>query len=196
LPKEVEISAKQKRFCEEYLIDMNGTQAAIRAGYAKKSATVQAAQMLSNIRVQKYLQKLKAEQSKRTGITADDVLREIAKIGFANIDDIVDENSGEPKMKEGVTRDQKAAISSIALKKKYTEFGVESSISVRMHDKLKALEKLGVYFGIFEDIHRALATLTQYGELMTEEDGSHAFKPSGNKKTEIPFAEDEVPAEE
>ena len=64
-------------FCEEYLIDLNATQAAIRAGYSKKTASVTACENLTKPNVQEYLQELQAARSERTEITADYVLNTI-----------------------------------------------------------------------------------------------------------------------
>ena len=81
---------KQARFCEEYMIDLNATQAAIRAGYSPKTAQEQSARLLSNVMVQNRLAQLQAEQSRRTGVSADRVVRELAKIAFANASDLID----------------------------------------------------------------------------------------------------------
>ena len=78
---------KQKRFCEEYLIDLNATQAAVRAGYAQKTAYSQGQRLLKDVEIAETITKLKSMQSKRTGITADRVLEELSKLGFAPIDD-------------------------------------------------------------------------------------------------------------
>jgi phage terminase small subunit len=72
------------RLCAEYLIDGNGTQAAIRAGYAQKSASAQASDVLARPKVKEYLKQLDAEQKARLAITADRVLQEIAKIGLSD----------------------------------------------------------------------------------------------------------------
>lgn len=77
------LTEKQKRFCEEYLIDLNATQAAIRAGYPAKRASEQAYQLLQKTTVSSYIEKLRAEQQERTQITADTVLGELAKIASA-----------------------------------------------------------------------------------------------------------------
>ncbi|MFC1739631.1 terminase small subunit [Planctomycetota bacterium] len=69
--EETELTPKQKSFCEEYLVDMNGTQAAIRAGYSKHTATVIAYENLIKPYVRSYVQKLIAERSTRSEITAD-----------------------------------------------------------------------------------------------------------------------------
>lgn len=62
---------KQARFCEEYMIDLNATQAAIRAGYSPKTANEQAARLLANVSIQNRIAQLQAEQSRRTGVSAD-----------------------------------------------------------------------------------------------------------------------------
>ena len=74
---------KQDRFCEEYMIDLNATQAAIRAGYSPKTAREQAPRLLANVSIQNRIAQLQAEQSRRTGVSADRVVRELAKIAFA-----------------------------------------------------------------------------------------------------------------
>ena len=78
------LTEKQKRFCEEYLIDLNATQAAIRAGYKEKTAYAQGQRLLKKVEAQEYLQELMDERSKRTEITADRVLRELAAIAFSD----------------------------------------------------------------------------------------------------------------
>ena len=82
------MTGKQQRFCEEYIVDLNATQAAIRAGYAAKAAYSQGQRLLKNVEVENYIDQLKAEQSKRTGITADRVLDELAKLGFADMSEV------------------------------------------------------------------------------------------------------------
>lgn len=80
-----ELTDKQARFCEEYLIDLNATQAAIRAGYSEKTAREQAAQNLSKLNIQEKIAELKAERSKRTEITQDSVIQELAAVARAEI---------------------------------------------------------------------------------------------------------------
>ncbi|MCR4646277.1 MAG: terminase small subunit [Oscillospiraceae bacterium] len=76
---------KQKRFCEEYLIDLNATQAAIRAGYNPKTARSQGQRMLTKVDIVLYLQRLREEQSERTSITADTVLTELQRIALSDV---------------------------------------------------------------------------------------------------------------
>ena len=77
---------KQKRFCEEYLTDFNETQAAIRAGYSKKSAYSIGSENLRKPEVQNYLSELKAEAQTRTETKRNDIIDELKSIGFADID--------------------------------------------------------------------------------------------------------------
>ena len=88
------LTEKQKRFCEEYLIDLNATQAAIRAGYSAKTANRIAAENLSKLDIQKYISQLQNSQSERTQITADTVLKELEKIALADT-----EITGKEKIK-------------------------------------------------------------------------------------------------
>ena len=77
------LTPKQKSFCEEILVDDNATQAAIRAGYSKKSAYSTGHDNLKKPKIQRYISELKAARSLRTQVTADRILQELAKIGFA-----------------------------------------------------------------------------------------------------------------
>lgn len=79
----LKLNPKQKRFCEEYIIDLNGAQAAIRAGYSKKTAKTIANQLLTKLDLQSYVAELMAKRSKKTEITAENVLQGIAGIAFS-----------------------------------------------------------------------------------------------------------------
>lgn len=76
------LSDKQERFCHEYLIDLNGTQAAIRAGYSPKTAKEQAAQHLTKLNIQKYLQELKTKVSDKLEITREMILEGYRRLAF------------------------------------------------------------------------------------------------------------------
>jgi phage terminase small subunit len=81
-PRETKLTERQKRFAEEYIIDLNGTKAAERAGFSIKTANEQAVRLLANVSVRKQIEELQAARSKRTEITADRVLQELARIAF------------------------------------------------------------------------------------------------------------------
>ena len=74
------LNEKQKQFCEEYIIDLNGTQAAIRAGYSKKTANEQAAQLLAKLSIQEYIQEIKNKRSERVKYSQDELMRDILEV--------------------------------------------------------------------------------------------------------------------
>lgn len=74
------LNEKQKQFCEEYIIDMNGTQAAIRAGYSKKTARAIANELLTKLDIQEYIQKLKNKRSDRVKYSQDELMRDILEV--------------------------------------------------------------------------------------------------------------------
>ncbi len=139
------MTEKQKRFCDEYLIDLNATQAAIRAGYSPRTAEQAASRLLSFVKVQDEISKEMAERSKRTGINQDRVLMEIAKMAFVNIGDVIDLDTAQ--VKPTATKEDLACIQSVKIKP--TEFGTEREI--KLCDKKSNLELLGKHLGIFKD---------------------------------------------
>lgn len=137
---------KQERFCEEYMIDLNATQAAIRAGYSPRTANEQAGRLLVNVSIQNRIAQLQAEQSRRTGISADRVVRELAKVAFANAGDIIDPRTAS--LKSNADRDDLAAVQSVKVKM-FGEDGLEQE--VKLADKLRALDLLGKHLGMYKD---------------------------------------------
>lgn len=71
---------KQKQFCEEYIIDLNGTQAAIRAGYSKKTARAIANELLTKLDIQEYIQNIKNKRSERVKYSQDELMRDILEV--------------------------------------------------------------------------------------------------------------------
>ncbi|WP_010094391.1 terminase small subunit [Ornithinibacillus scapharcae] len=155
----MKLTEKQKRFVEEYLIDLNATQAAIRAGYSKKNADKIGPELLGKTRVTEAIEIAKKKRSKRTEITQDRVLNELAKVGFANITDflsfstaktIVGYDDNEPivdyahvvQMKDSDEIDG-AVISEVQLK--------DGQLKFKLHDKMKALQDMGRHLGMFTD---------------------------------------------
>lgn len=143
------MTAKEKRFCEEYLIDLNATQAAIRAGYSVKSAKSIGCENLTKPDLCARIEKLKAERSRRIGITADRVLEELAKIGFVKATDVINGSTGE--VRENAAPEDLACISSIKVKVIPTEDGNIIEREVKLVDKNKSLELLGKHIGLFTD---------------------------------------------
>lgn len=150
----VKLAVKQKLFVKEYLIDLNATQAALRAGYSPKTAKEQGARLLSNVNVQAAIQEAMSKRERRTEIKADRVLQELAAVGFAQAVDVVrvvrrETNDGRTYQDveivdtDQVPADSRTAIAGI----KYGKYGIE----IKMHDKIRALEMLGRHLGLFDD---------------------------------------------
>ena len=139
------MTKKQKRFVEEYLIDLNATQAAIRAGYSPKTAKDIGCENLAKPNISDAIDKAMAERSRRTGINQDRILLELARIGLAKITDVVDPDTG--KILPDASDDDLACIQSIKIKP--NEFGTERE--VKLYDKKSALVDLGKHLGLFKD---------------------------------------------
>ncbi|MDY3551419.1 terminase small subunit [Gemmata sp. JC717] len=83
------LTPKQEKFVQEYLIDLNATQAAIRAGYSEKTANEQGSRLLANVSVSQAIQRAMQERSKRTAITQDDVLQRWWDIATAEVNEVI-----------------------------------------------------------------------------------------------------------
>ena len=140
------MTKKQRRFIEEYLIDLNATQAAIRAGYSPDTAKSIGSENLTKPDIQARIAKAMAERSRRTGVNADRVVMELAKIAFVNASDVIDAETAT--LKPDAAPEDTAAIQSVKVKT-FGEDGLEREI--KMADKLKALELLGKHLGMFKD---------------------------------------------
>jgi len=149
------LNERQKQFVREYIIDFNATQAAIRAGYSPNGAAVHAHRMLRDPNISKALKKEMDARSRRTEITADRVIEELAKIGFSNIEDYMEKSANGlmycnfTKMK----REQAAAISEMTIDEiERGGDGEEPSVTrvkLKLHDKRSALVDLGRHLGLF-----------------------------------------------
>lgn len=138
---------KQEQFAKEYLIDLNATQAAIRAGYSRKTAYSQGQRLLKNVEIQTRISELMNERSRRTEITADRVIQEIAKIAFSDIGEYMTwDQDGNITMLSSDNLDT-SVIQAIKSNRTLRPIGdgeevIDSSLEVKFHPKLKALELL------------------------------------------------------
>lgn len=142
------LSKKQKLFVQEYLIDLNATQAAIRAGYSPRTACEQGSQLLAKLNIREEVGRAMADRSKRTGINQDRVILELARIAFVKMTDVVD---AEGKIRGDAGDDDLACIESIKYRRSDTESSSSVEREVRIGSKLKALELLGRHLGMFRD---------------------------------------------
>jgi phage terminase small subunit len=123
------ITTKQEAFCREYLLDLNGTQAAVRAGYSQRTANEQAARLLANVSVRSHIKKLMDERADRVGRSADDVLRDIHKVKDSCMREVPDQ------MGNLVMVDSKAALKALELEGKHLKMftdRVEANVSGSM----------------------------------------------------------------
>lgn len=135
-------------FCQQYLIDLNGTKAAKRAKYSEKTARVQASQLLTKLNISERIAELKAERAKRTQISQDRVLEELACLGHSNIKNYVKHaQDGYIVFKDidKISEEGARAIESIKVNYK------EGRIEFRLHSKTKTLDMIGRHLGMFND---------------------------------------------
>ena len=153
----MKLTPKQQRFCEAYPLDFNATKAAIRAGYSEKTAHSIGFENLRKPEIQEFLQRQADSASARLGIKRDAVLRELARVAFADIRSVVKWGSVELRTADGQTEavvydidlipseeisgDTAAAVAEV---RKTAE-----GVVVKMHSKLAALEALAKHLGLF-----------------------------------------------
>lgn len=121
--KNAELNDKQERFCVEYCVDLNATQAAKRAGYEGDDATlgVTGSRLLKNDKVSERISQLKANQYKKIENKADDVLRELMRMGYSDPRELFTE-TGAIKPPSEWSDDLARAISSIDVKEEFSDY--------------------------------------------------------------------------
>lgn len=145
----VTLTEKKKAFCQQYMVDKNGKQAAIRAGYSAKTAAAKASMLLAEPEVKLYLQELMAPLKMDLTVTAERVLNELARIAFHDVASFYDEK-GKLKDLKDLTEDQRAAISEVDATAK----------RLKLHDKMGALSMLGKHLKLFTELHEQQHTFT------------------------------------
>lgn len=146
------LTDKQSAFVDEYLVDLNATAAAGRAGYSDPNY---GRQLVTKPNVASAISSAMEKRSVRVEVTADDVLRELARIGFADVRDLFewDEESASFVPSRDLTADQAAAIQSVKAKTTHYvredgERETKIELELRTHDKLAALREIGKHLGI------------------------------------------------
>ncbi|MCW0014896.1 terminase small subunit [Rhizobium sp. BT-226] len=153
------LTDKQSRFVAEYLIDLNATQAAIRAGYSAKTAQQQGSRLLLNVVVQEELSRQQSKVAERLEITKERIVDELAKIGFANMLDYMRAgHDGDPYLDfSGLTRDQAAALSEVIVEDFKDGRGDDARdvrrVKFKLHDKKGALVDLAKMLGFITERH-------------------------------------------
>jgi phage terminase small subunit len=156
---ERQLTARERRFVEEFLIDFNGTQAAIRAGYSKRSATPQASRLLSRGAVAEALRRHLDTLTRTAGVTSERVIGELAHVAFGDIRKLYDPETGKLRPVHQLEAEVAAQISGVDQEEIYAgKAHVGHVRKVRRHDKVKALELLCRVLSLFND------TLTLKGD--------------------------------
>lgn len=156
------LTPKQKRFVEEYLTDLNATQAAIRAGYSAKRASEMGYQLLQKTTVQLAIQAAMDDRSKRTEITADRVLQEIAHIAFDDIKNYLDfrtelqeiginPNNGDPIYRYDQVIQMKNSKDIDTRNIQEVSMSPKDGFKFKLYDKQKALVDLGRHLKLFTE---------------------------------------------
>jgi phage terminase small subunit len=151
------LSPKQVRFIEEYLVDLNGKQAAIRAGYSAKTAETQASRLLRNAKVRAEFERRQAKLAEKLEITQERIIGELAKLGFANMLDYMRRGpDGDPYLDfSTLSRDQAAALTEVTVEDFKDGRGEDARdvrrVKFKLADKRAALVDLGRHLGIFKD---------------------------------------------
>jgi phage terminase small subunit len=153
--KDSNLNTNELAFCYEYVANkFNGTKAAISAGYSKKTADVQASQLLTRLKIQNKVKELTEKHLNKIDITAESVIREIAKLGFSDMANHIDFDGENIDMKSfEELGDNTACIKEFDITE--TEIvkglGKERKIKFKLHDKKGALELLGKHLQIFNE---------------------------------------------
>jgi phage terminase small subunit len=136
------LTDKQKQFCIEYLIDFNGTQAAVRAGYSPRTAPEQSSRLLNNVKVQNFIKSKQEKLETKADITREQVLAEYAKLAFFDIRKIFTVDGGLMPIRD-IDDDSAAAIAGIESQDIKVEDMVIGKLNkVKVADKRAALDSI------------------------------------------------------
>lgn len=149
------LTAKQERFVQEYLVDLNATQAAIRAGYSERTARAIGMENLTKPDIQAAIHTAMEQRSKRVEITQDRVLQEYARLAFFDPRKLFEDN-GKPKDIKKLDDDTAAALVGLDVMEEYEGAGesrkfVGYTKKYKLANKLGALDSLGKHLGMFVD---------------------------------------------
>ena len=143
------LTDKQIRFCKEYIIDLNQTQAAIRAGYSEKTAYSIGNNLLKKVEIQSYIQELKKKRSEKIEITAEQVLIELKNWAMSDITETI---GLSPQQVKELPKEVRRLITKYKHTKRILpdDFGTEETIELWFVSKEKALEMINRHIGFYE----------------------------------------------
>jgi phage terminase small subunit len=153
----MELTDKQERFCQEYLVDFNATKAATRAGYSKKTAHSIGSENLTKPEIQKRLAELFEQTGEKLGITRERTMREIGRLAFTDIRQFYTVD-GALKNITDLDDDAAAALAGVeVMEEKVSDPDADEVVvagqvkKIKIYDKTKALEMLAKHFKIYDD---------------------------------------------
>lgn len=142
-----DLTPKQQAFVDQYLVDLNATQAAIRAGYSAQNAAKIASELLDKTRVAEAVAQAKAKRSAKVGLTAERVLEEYARIAFSDMGDFAAWDA------DGVTFMPSSSVDTriISEVKETPMKGGGKALGIKLHDKVAALNAVAKHLGMLPD---------------------------------------------
>lgn len=153
-----ELTPKQQRFVDEYLIDLNATQAAIRAGYSEKTAQAQGSRLLSNVMVAEAIAAAQVTRSERTRIDADWVLERLAAEATADVLDIYTEDGALKPLSEWPLIWRQGLVAGLESDEEYEDEVVDGEkvgrivsgrlAKVKLSDRIKRIELIGKHINV------------------------------------------------
>lgn len=188
------LTDKQRRFVEEYLVDLNATQAAIRAGYSERTAYRTGADNLRKPQIAAAIADAQAARSQRTQVEADQVVKELALLAFSDIGQVLDFAGDALHLRQpsAIPESARRCISGIKVRR-YTEGRGEDALEVevtefKLWSKTDALEKLGRHLGLFKDIleHRGMVKVVEEVVIVDGDGNPEAPETAASGAGEVP----------
>lgn len=170
------ITPKQQRFVDEYLVDLNATQAAIRAGYSKKTADVQGPRLLGNVRVAEAIRLGQQQRAERTKINADWVLERLCVEAEADLADLYADNGSLKPVSEWPMIWRKGLVAGIETQQEFETVDGEKKPAGTVHkikisDRIRRLELIGKHVAVGAFAERHEHTGKDGGPIETKEVG-------------------------
>ncbi|VTS00552.1 terminase small subunit [Tuwongella immobilis] len=179
------LTPKQERFCQEYIVDLNASAAARRAGYSHRTAGSIGEELLRKPEISARIRELKDEQARRTQITADQVLAELARIAYLDPRKLFHPDGSLRSIQE-LDEDTARAIAAIDIEERLSgrDLVTRTIKRIKLWNKVEALDRLARHFGLFTDRLElggklAVTTMVPLEEMTDEQLAEIASRGSG-----------------
>ena len=153
-PNPYELTPKKRLFCQEYLKDLNGRKAAIRAGYSERSAQVTASRLMNEVAVSQHIDELMGDRSARVLVTADMLLRELAMLSLSDMTFYRINDDGYVELEDGAPDFAMRCIKKIRRRVRFDDEGNKTiETEFELWDKVSAIRMAGKHIGMFTERH-------------------------------------------